>query len=435
MPRLLLFLSLAFLLGAGRVQTRDGKSLAGDVALDAGHVVVTTNGAAARIPLDQVASAELAVTPTPKTEVATTGTLPAGWKSQDLGRVKSPGSAKCDSGGLFTLTASGWGAFGATDSLHYAYRTLDGDGQIIARVAKLDDTAGPTIAGVMIRQSLAPDSPMATATLYPTGEVRMGKRPMFPTRGFRGGDEALKNPTAWVRLTRKGTAVAAFRSTDGKFWEHIETRQIPLTGPVLVGVCAFTTGNDWTGSATVDSVQVIPGAPGFTYFPGSDPLAAGVVFTDGSATACDVIGVTPTAVRALIDGRGVVFPREAVARIVFNPMPADLPAPGAPSALLTSGDLFDGDLADITMVAPVYGQPKIPRATFRNVLFGNKTFDARTQLVAIDLAPLTPTPAAWELRTTDGSIVRAQKIALDKAGVTVDDEPAPRPDIVTIRKP
>ncbi|MEZ0264706.1 MAG: hypothetical protein ACAI43_08265, partial [Phycisphaerae bacterium] len=382
MARLHLLLSLAFLLGAGRVQTRDGKSLAGDVALDAGHVVVTADGAATRVPLDQIASAELAVTPPPKIEVATTGMLPTGWKSQDVGRVKIAGSAKCDSAGLFTLTASGWGAFGGSDSIHYAYRTLDGDGQVIARVAGLDTAAGPVVSGVMIRQSTAPDSPMAAACLYPTGDVRMAKRPMAPSRPFRSADEVPpKNPSAWVRLTRKGTAVAAFRSTDGKFWEHIETRQIPLTGPVLVGVCAFTTGNDWIGSATVDSVQIIPGAPGFTYFPGSDPLAAGVVFKDGSATACDVIGVTPTVVRALIDGRGVVFPREDVARIVYNPMPADMPAPGAPSALLAGGDLFEGDLLDVAMVAPVYGQPKIPRATFRSVLFGNKTFDAQTQVI------------------------------------------------------
>jgi len=437
MPRILFcILALTFLPGAGQVQTRDGKTLTGDIAFDEGAIALTVAGTATRIPLDQISSLQTTFTPPPTAEAATDGSLPPNWKSQDIGRVKNPGSAQCVSKGLFSLSASGWGGFGGHDSLQFAYRTLEGDGQIIAHVVSLDLTNGPIVAGVMMRESTAPDSPMAAAVLHPTGDVHMNKRPMSTSPLFKGGDEPLpKNPSGWVRLTRRGDAITSFRSNDGKYWQSIESHKMPNAGPLLVGVAAWTTGNAWVGRATLDLVTIIPGTPGMTYFPGSDPLTAGIVFKDGTTLACDVIGVSITSVRYLDHGKGAVVPRESVARIVFNPMPADITPPGATrGVLLSGGDLFEGDLAELSLQTAVWGQPKIVRATFRSLLFGNKTFDAATQIIAIDLAEQTPSPATWELRTADGSTLRAQKISLQKTGVQVDTEAEPRMDIVNIKK-
>src|SRR5258706_14071679 len=226
--------ALALLTGAGRVQTRDGKAVEGDVTVEEGVVRVGD----VRLPLDQIVRLTLQVKAAPHVEAAHSpgASLPDDWKHQDIGTVKTAGNTTCDAKGTFSLTASGWGAWGARDSLHFAWRTLDGDGQIIAHVAKLDATHGPVVAGVMIRQSISADAAMAGACLYPNGEVRLPRRPTGSLPAFKHADEVAQQ--GWVRLTRRGDRLSAFRSTDGKYWQLVESQEVPMSRNVLIGIAA-----------------------------------------------------------------------------------------------------------------------------------------------------------------------------------------------------
>src|SRR4051794_7788672 len=107
--------ALGILLGAGSVQTRDGKSYEGEVAPADGALVVRPagGGAEARVPWDDVARATFRAAPKAERPVGSAdGRLPAGWEAHDLGDVHKPGSTGCDEKGTFTLAASGWGAWG-----------------------------------------------------------------------------------------------------------------------------------------------------------------------------------------------------------------------------------------------------------------------------------------------------------------------------------
>ncbi len=414
-----LCVALALLLGAGQVQTRDGKTVEGDISFD--ENVVKVHGAAdSTIAWDDVTRLSTQTTAAEQILTPPQGaSLPANWKNQDIGGVKYPGSATCDAKGVFTINASGWGAWGASDSFHFAYQPLDGDGQIIAHVARLDMTNGAVVAGVMIRQSLATDSPMAGACLYPNGEVRMPRRPVSSASQFKATEE--QTPTAWVRLTRKGETVSAFRSVDGKFWQQVDSRRIPMEQKVLVGICAWATGNAWQSSAQIDSARVVPGTPGLTYFIGGDPLSQGIMLRDGNIIACQISGMDETGVHYERDGKTQTLPRDRVARLIFSPVPPDFAAPtDKTGVLLTSGDFADGDVTGISVQPVEWPRKPQLKVSTRSVLFGARNFETAREVIAVDLAPLTPAPAACEVRTADGSLIRAKTVTAAKDALIVD---------------
>src|SRR6185369_17549209 len=88
------------------------------------------------------------------------GGVPSGWASKDIGAVGSAGSFNY-SAGQYNAAGSGSDIWDTADAFRYIYRTLNGDGEIAARVLSLDDTDAWAKAGVMIRESLAADSKFA----------------------------------------------------------------------------------------------------------------------------------------------------------------------------------------------------------------------------------------------------------------------------------
>ena len=86
--------------------------------------------------------------------------LPSGWSATDVGATGATGSSSF-SNGTFTVTGAGADVWGTADAFHYAYRTLDGDGTIVARVASIQNVNAWTKAGVMIRNSLSPSAAQA----------------------------------------------------------------------------------------------------------------------------------------------------------------------------------------------------------------------------------------------------------------------------------
>jgi hypothetical protein len=423
--------AMMLLLGAGRVETRDGKTIEGDIALE-DNAVVVHGSTESRIAWDQVARLTMKAAAADSIETAPQGAaLPAGWKNQDIGKVRFPGSAKCDEKGAFSIVASGWGAWGASDSFQFAYRTLDGDGQIIAHLGKLDTSNGPAVAGVMMRQSLAPDSPMAGACLYPSGEVRMPRRPVAGGPPFKATEE--QNPSAWVRLTRRGEMLSAFRSIDGKFWQLVDSRKIAMEEKVLIGLCAWTTGNAWTGGAQIDSVRIVPGAPGLSYFPGGDSLSQGIILRDGNIIACEVKGMDETGIHYERAGKSESVPVDRVARLIFSPVPPDFAAPTEKTGvLLTSGDFIDGEVSGISLQRVEWPRKPQLKVSTKSVLFGPRSFETAREVIAVDLAPLAPAAANYEVRTGDGSLMRAKTVAVTKEGWVVDG--AKMADVAQVRK-
>ena len=94
------------------------------------------------------------------TAIFDASTLPAGWRSEDVGAAGVAGSASAASG-VFTVHGSGADIWGAADAFHFAHRTLRGDGELVARVAQVQNTHRWAKAGVMIRQATSASSAFA----------------------------------------------------------------------------------------------------------------------------------------------------------------------------------------------------------------------------------------------------------------------------------
>jgi hypothetical protein len=92
------------------------------------------------------------------------------WQSLDIGPVERAGRTISDSR-QFTIQASGKGISSRIDGFRYVYKPLNGDGSIEARVVQLSNTDAWAKAGIMIRESLAGDSPAVAVVVTPENGI------------------------------------------------------------------------------------------------------------------------------------------------------------------------------------------------------------------------------------------------------------------------
>jgi regulation of enolase protein 1 (concanavalin A-like superfamily) len=182
--------------------------------------------------------------------------LPSGWDAQDVGAVGIAGST-AHSGGVFTVKGAGSDIWSAADEFHFASRTLDGDGTIVARVKSIAGVDGWTKAGVMIRASTQ------SGSVHGFMLVSIGKGLAFQRRRATNGTSTHTSGGSgtaprWVKLTRAGNVVSAYRSTDGSTWSLVGTDTLSLPADVRIGLAV--TGRDRLATAVFDNVTVTSGA-------------------------------------------------------------------------------------------------------------------------------------------------------------------------------
>jgi len=149
-----------------------------------------------------------------------------------------------ETGGKMDLTGSGADIWNNTDEFTYAYKTLSGDGTLVARVVSVG-TGTQTWAkgGVMIRDSLNGGSTHAMMVLTANSDGAAGNGASFQYRVTTNGGSANTDsatviaPPYWVRIQRFGESLTGSVSADGKTWTQIGTTAITMTDPVHIGIC------------------------------------------------------------------------------------------------------------------------------------------------------------------------------------------------------
>ena len=161
--------------------------------------------------------------------------------------------AVTETGGKMSLTGAGADIWNNSDEFVFAYKTLTGDGTIVARVTSTG-TGTNTWAkgGVMIRDSVNGGSTFADMVI--TGSAGGGAgfqwRPVADAACSASADASpAVAPPYWVKIERIGDNLAGYTSSDGKAWTPQGVPQtIKMDVPVLIGICvtSHAVGEDRT---------------------------------------------------------------------------------------------------------------------------------------------------------------------------------------------
>ena len=243
-----------------------------------------------RAALDSVTS------PWGNTASATTSAAPPVTSaSTDIGPVGAAGSSSFDSGsGTYTVNGSGADIWGTADSFHFFHRAAGGDGDFIVRVTGLTLTDGWAKAGLMLRDSLAPDARYAAVLVSANGY------PTVQWRDTTGGttssviDWQATFPR-WLRLTRTGNTFQAYDSLDGTNWLTLGAAMtIVLPGSVEFGLAVTSHRAGTLATGTFDHAnftltgQSPPPPPPPPPPPGAPAAPSGLLATATSSASIDL---------------------------------------------------------------------------------------------------------------------------------------------------
>ena len=144
--------------------------------------------------------------------------------------------------GSISMSGAGADIYNATDEFRFAYKRLNGDGSITARVDSLTDTHDWAKAGVMIREGLEPANLQAHMIVAPRERTEWLYRDQILGNTTGPATDVGTTPFPhWVRITRSGNTITGQRSSDGVSWTSLtptesSTVDLDLLDPVYIGL-------------------------------------------------------------------------------------------------------------------------------------------------------------------------------------------------------
>jgi glucose/arabinose dehydrogenase/regulation of enolase protein 1 (concanavalin A-like superfamily) len=178
--------------------------------------------------------------------------------SLDIGGPVAGSTVRVGDG--YRITAGGADIWGTADQFRFAHQQRTGDFDITVRVASLVQSDLYTKAGLMVRDSLAPEARHIFALVFPSNASRNNNVGgyEFQSRDTVGGNAAaiyppnpqprVAYPNTWLRLKRAGNTFTAYSSNDGEEWQLYATKVLALPQTVYFGLAA--TAHTGSGATT-----------------------------------------------------------------------------------------------------------------------------------------------------------------------------------------
>ena len=192
----------------------------------------------------------------------TGGILPAAWQTAFVGYEQRPGGGAHHDNGTFTVRGSGRDIAErnqSIDNFQFACQTLNGDGEIKARLATLLVKTRQPKAGIMLRESLTDNSRNVALLLDPLTGVRLSSRQKPGGNSSIATDNSIKKAPCWLKLVRKNNTFTGLMSADGTAWTQVgKAVTIDMPPKILAGL-AVTAGNrdeSKLHSSTFDNVTI-----------------------------------------------------------------------------------------------------------------------------------------------------------------------------------
>jgi hypothetical protein len=190
-------------------------------------------------------------------QFTTAGELPTGWGTRFLGYEQRPWGGARESAGTMTLRGSGRTISGTEDDFQFAYRALDGDGELIARITSVGTTANPKV-GVMLREALT-DNSRHVGVLRSNEGIRLASRSNSGGSTTFSTNNSLTAVPYWVKIKRAGNSFTGFHSQDGSTWTQVGSPvTIPMPPSIFAGLalCAGNRNSSANNTTTFDGVSI-----------------------------------------------------------------------------------------------------------------------------------------------------------------------------------
>jgi regulation of enolase protein 1 (concanavalin A-like superfamily) len=173
---------------------------------------------------------------------------PPPWQAADIGEVGVTGRAFFEDGTLI-VNGAGAGVGGTDDGCYFVSQWMVAAGEIVVRVASLENTSARAQAGVMMR-----DGPQAVVLdVNADGGVEFMARPA-PGESMRfiaGGRAPLP---AWLRLTRSRDTFTGAVSSDGRTWKIVGATKAPLGAVIEFGLVVSSHDTRQLTTSTFDRI-------------------------------------------------------------------------------------------------------------------------------------------------------------------------------------
>ncbi len=204
-------------------------------------------------------------TKTASDEYPSTGGLAAGFHHHDIGSPRLPGSVR-QAGSGWDIIAGGADIWEKSDQFHFLYKQFAGDFDVAVRVESFTPAHLYSKAGLMIRETLNPDSPHLMFLVFSDNSPRNNNLGAYEMqfRSVAGGDcQAIYPvvrppappefpaafPNSWLRVERRGDRFSAFASTDGKAWKMYGAHTLAFPAKLYVGPALTSHHPDVTATA------------------------------------------------------------------------------------------------------------------------------------------------------------------------------------------
>src|SRR6185369_17031407 len=141
------------------------------------------------------------------------------------------------------------------DQFHFTHQSLDGDGEIIARVREIEFTDPEAKAMLMVRQNLRTASPQVSIGITAAGGLELEQRAKVESSLQRVGQTW---PPAWLRLVRQGPVIKAYSSENGSDWTAVGSYSNGMSGRVYIGLGVTSYNHAALSTAIFDQVRFSP---------------------------------------------------------------------------------------------------------------------------------------------------------------------------------
>jgi regulation of enolase protein 1 (concanavalin A-like superfamily) len=219
------------------------------------------------------------------------------WTSESIGNDDA-GSASQGAGTL-TVSAGGHDIWDAADDFHYVYQKIKGDFTVTLKVINVPDSQEWSKCGLQVRLNTEPNS--VCWGMYATrdhGVSFQGRTVTDPntTADNTPADVLFKQGTPmWLKLTRKGSTLLGWKSTDNNAGIGYYTQTVAdlgTTEPVLLGIAVTSHLAGTLGNGVVDDFVVQTPAQGpvaVTVVPPPVTIVFGDLNGDGKFTIADAV--------------------------------------------------------------------------------------------------------------------------------------------------